>query len=121
MPDSRYDAGMEAKAIWQVREHAGAVGGDHRGLGAAGMSAETLRKWIQQAEVDEGEAPGITSAESAEIQKLRRKNRELGQTQGSVRHHWARRCTSPCRIAHDHRKPAGQLPSLQACLTSAVP
>jgi hypothetical protein len=38
------------------------------------MSAETLRKWIRQAEVDEGKARGVTTAESAEIRELRRKN-----------------------------------------------
>jgi transposase len=41
------------------------------------MSAETLRKWIRQAEVDEGKAPGVTGAGSAGIRELRRKNREL--------------------------------------------
>jgi transposase len=44
------------------------------------MSAETLRKWIRQAEVDEGTVPGVSSTESAEIRELRRKNRELEQT-----------------------------------------
>ena len=44
------------------------------------MSAETLRKWIRRAEVDEGKAPGVSSSESAEIRELRRKNRELEQT-----------------------------------------
>ena len=41
------------------------------------MSAETLRNWIRQAEVDESKAPGVTSAESVEICEPRRKNREL--------------------------------------------
>jgi hypothetical protein len=36
------------------------------------MSAETLRKWIQQAEVDEGKAAGVSTAESAEIRRRRR-------------------------------------------------
>ena len=44
------------------------------------MSSGTLRKWIRQAEVDKGRAPGVTSAESQEIRELRRKNRELEQT-----------------------------------------
>jgi hypothetical protein len=37
------------------------------------MSAETLCKWIRQAELDEGKAPGISGAESAEIREPRRK------------------------------------------------
>jgi transposase len=44
------------------------------------MSSETLRRWVRQAEVGEGTAPGVTGAESAEIRELRRRNRELEQT-----------------------------------------
>jgi len=80
---SRYDASTKAKGIRLVREQ----GGDYPTQWAAitavsgrlGMSAETLRKWVRQADVDEGKAPGMTSAESAEIRELRRKNRELEQ------------------------------------------
>jgi len=44
------------------------------------MSAEPLRKWIRQAQIDDRAAAGVASAEAAEIRKLRRKNRELEQT-----------------------------------------
>jgi transposase len=85
----KYDQDTKAKAIRLVREHAGDYPTEYAAITAVsrrlGMSAETLRKWIRQAEVDEGKAAGVTSAESAEIRELRRRNRELEQTIGILR------------------------------------
>jgi transposase len=40
-------------------------------------TAETLRKWVRQAEVDAGQRPGVSSEDSAEIKRLKRENAEL--------------------------------------------
>jgi transposase len=42
-----------------------------------GVHPEALRTWVKQAEVDEGLAPGTTTAEAARIVELARENREL--------------------------------------------
>jgi transposase len=42
-----------------------------------GMTAETLRKWVRQAETDEGLRPGLTSSERERLKALERENREL--------------------------------------------
>ena len=42
-----------------------------------GASAEAVRCWVRQAEVDEGRRPGVTSVEAERIKDLERENREL--------------------------------------------
>lgn len=40
-------------------------------------TAETLRQWVRQAEVDGGQRPGVTTDQAAELVRLRRENAEL--------------------------------------------
>jgi transposase len=40
-------------------------------------TAETVRKWVRQAETDAGQRAGTTTDESAELKRLRRENAEL--------------------------------------------
>ncbi len=42
-----------------------------------GINPETLRGWVTQAEIDEGQPPGTTSTDAAKIAELERDNREL--------------------------------------------
>ena len=81
-----YGAETRGKAVRLVREHAGDYESEFAAMravaGRLGMSAETVRKWVRQAEVDEGKAPGVSSEEAAQVRQLRRKVAELERTTG---------------------------------------
>jgi transposase len=42
-----------------------------------GCSAESLRKWVRQSEVDGGRRSGLSSEQQARMKELERENREL--------------------------------------------
>ena len=42
-----------------------------------GISDQTLRNWVKQADIDEGRRDGLTTEERAEVVRLRRRNRVL--------------------------------------------
>ena len=44
-----------------------------------GISESCLRNWLHRADVEDGHRPGVTSAESAELRELKRRNRLLEQ------------------------------------------
>ena len=52
-----------------------AIGAVAQKLGVG--TAETVRKWVRQAEVDAGQRAGTTTEESAEIKRLKREVAEL--------------------------------------------
>ena len=43
------------------------------------LTETAVREWCRQAEVDDGQRPGLTSAERDELVQLRRENRRLQQ------------------------------------------
>jgi len=81
---SRYDRETRAKAVRLVQEHKGDYESEYAAIKSVsarlGMTAETLRKWLRQAEVDAGQTAGVTSETARELRELKRKNAELERT-----------------------------------------
>jgi transposase len=80
----RFDRETRAKAVRLVQEHRGDYESEYAAIKAVsarlGMTAETLRKWLRQAEVDAGETAGVTSETARQLRELKRKNAELERT-----------------------------------------
>ncbi len=59
------------------RDPATKTGALRRVADQLGINPETLRNWVNQAEIDAGDRPGTTTTEQARIAELERENREL--------------------------------------------
>jgi transposase-like protein len=72
-----------------VLEHAGDHASQRAAIGSIaakiGCTAETLRKWVRQAERDGGQRPDATTEERERIKVLERETRELRQANEILR------------------------------------
>ena len=50
-----------------------------------GCTAETLRKWVKQTEIDQGKRDGLSSSDRERLKELERENRELKQANEILR------------------------------------
>jgi len=78
---SRYSPEVRERAVRMVLEHQREYDSEWAAIGSIagkiGCTAETLRKWVRQAERDAGRRPGITTDEKQCLKDLERENREL--------------------------------------------
>ena len=50
-----------------------------------GINPETLRNWVNQAEIDAGDRPGTTTSDAQRLAELERENRELRRSNAILR------------------------------------
>jgi transposase len=78
---SKFSPEVQERAVRMVEESRG----EHESQWAAirsvsaklGCTAETLRRWVRRAEVDQGKRAGVTTSEAERVKQLERENREL--------------------------------------------
>lgn len=85
----RYSREVRERAIRLVqeqrREHGSQWATIQSIASKIGCTSETLRRWVQQAERDQGLRAGLTTEEQQRLKELERENRELRRTNEILR------------------------------------
>ena len=78
---SGFSPEVRERAVRMVLEHAAGHDSQWAAITSIaekiGCTAETLRKWVRQAERDQGTRPGLTTEERQRLKQLERENFEL--------------------------------------------
>lgn len=77
----RYTPAEKEQAVRLVRQLRAEIGTEHgtiqRVAAQLGYGVESVRSWVRQADIDDGQKPGVTTAEAEKIKALEQENREL--------------------------------------------
>ena len=77
----KIDPAVKERAVRLVREHRGEYPSETAAAEAVGkqlgLGRETVRRWVVQAEIDDGGRDGASSEQLEEIKRLKAENRRL--------------------------------------------
>ena len=86
---SRYSPEVRERAVRLVFDHQAEYESQWAAMSSIaakiGCTAETLRKWVRQAEKDQGIREGLSSNEHERLKALERENRELKRANDILR------------------------------------
>ena len=75
-PKELRDQAVRLVREWR-KEHDRRDGGIREVATQLGVHVESVRNWVRQANIDGGDAPGMTSDDKAKIRRLEKENAEL--------------------------------------------
>ena len=86
---SRYSPEFRQRAVHMLKEQQSQHPSQWAALnaiaGKVGCTAETLRKWVKQHDIDQGTSEGLSTSEREQLKQLQRENRELKQANEILR------------------------------------
>ena len=89
MRKSKFSPEVQERAVRMVLEHQRDHDSQWAAIGSIagkiGCTAETLRRWVRQAERDRGVRAGPTTSDLERLKQLERENRELRQANEILR------------------------------------
>mgnify|MGYP003442105076 CR=1 FL=1 len=87
----KYPDELRERAVRMVQEIRRETGESHgvitRVARELGVGTESLRGWVNRAEIDSGKRPGTSTADAERIAKLERENKELRRANDSLKAH----------------------------------
>ena len=75
---SKEERDQAVRLVFQLRKDLGTSQGTViRVADQLGYGAESVRRWVSQAEIDAGDAAGMSTTDRAKLKKLEQENKEL--------------------------------------------